>query len=95
MKGTSFRIDKKITYITKFSSKGSVNIPVEYNDYIPYNDYGYIYGCFLSKDNNLIFINDKFGIKNNIENQKMISLIQADKIIFTYTHITYLGGYYG
>ena len=75
MKGTSFRIDKKTTYITKFSSKGSINIPVEYNDYIPYNDYGYIYGCFLSKDNNLIFINDKFGIKNNIENPKMISIL--------------------
>lgn len=70
MKGTSFSIIKKEITIPTMGPTGIVGVPVQYDDYIKDEDFGYVYGCYIVKDY-FYMLNDIKVITNIYDNQTL------------------------
>lgn len=86
MNGLSYEIIPKIIYIPTYCPEAgySVDVPVNYDDYIPYTDEGYITYFYVPSELYYYHI-PYFGIKTNIQDQDLLNELNnlgAEKIVY-------------
>ncbi len=76
MEGLTYKIVKKVTYVPTYSpiANKTVNVPVEYDDYIPMNANAKVAYGYINSDKYYFNI-PEIGIKTNITNDNLLSLI--------------------